>query len=552
MSDKTIINQEIASNKPANQTVLNTEIALPRVNVSSGDILKGKYKIISPLNVSTGEADLYLCKYGVESCVAKIYRRKRAFKPQVLDSLRELDSPYIAKIYDFGEIGGFPFEIIQYFRNGSLQGKRFTLFELRETVIPCINEALNLLHKNGIMHKDLKPSNIMLCNDGKRVALIDFGISSVSEDGNTVVVTQTGMTPEYSAPETFNGLFLAESDYYSLGITVFELFTGRTPYKDMSPEEIARFTALQRVPTNDLPDELAELITAVTYYDVTNRHDKSNPNRRWTYEEVKNWCLRKKQVIPGEGREPATGGVSYKFLGKEYADISSLVPALAENWEDGKRQLYRGHLSAFYKGINPEISDFCMDAEEKSNRNPGKDDVIFWELLYKLDPEMKKFCWKGRSFESLSAFGRDMLEKLWKKDLSDRKFWDSVLQNNLLSLYLGFMKGADAAMISAVSALETSHSLELKDDRDLTLHYYTLAYMLSGQKVLYVDGRQMKTVPELTDYMKSLLDSSYEAFEAFCHRMIDYENNLDVQLEAWLIAIGKRKEIDNWKNHLSK
>ena len=95
--------------------------------------------------------------------------------------------------------------------------------QLKNNIIPALNEGLKVLHDNGIIHKDLKPSNIMLNADGRTVSIIDFGISSIREEGSTVIVTKTGMTPDYSAPETFRGLFLSESDYYSLGITIFEL-----------------------------------------------------------------------------------------------------------------------------------------------------------------------------------------------------------------------------------------------------------------------------------------------------------------------------------------
>ena len=60
----------------------------------------------------------------------------------------------------------------------------------------------------------------------------------------------------------------------------------------------------------------------------------------------------------------------------------------------------------------------------------------------------------------------------------------------------------------------------------------------------------MKNVGELANYMKGLLDSSYEEFEEFCHSLIDYDDTLDVQLEAWLIALGKRKELELWRQGL--
>ena len=79
-----------------------------------------------------------------------------------------------------------------------------------------------MLHDNGILHKRFETiQNIMVGDNLKDVAIIDFGISSAREDNNTIIVTKTGMTPEYSAPETFEICFLEESDYYSLGITLY-------------------------------------------------------------------------------------------------------------------------------------------------------------------------------------------------------------------------------------------------------------------------------------------------------------------------------------------
>ncbi len=487
--------------------------------------------------------------------MAKVYRRQRAVKPEVITTLKAIASPYVAALFDTGVYNELPFEILPYYKNGSLQGKTFTLEELKSTVIPCINEALRVLHQNDLIHKDLKPSNIMFLDDHKRVAIIDFGISSVVEEGNTVVVTKTGMTPEYSAPETFKNLFLKESDYYSFGITLYELYCGYTPYKNMSAEEIAQFTAVQRIPfPKEMPQELQDLISGVTYFDITNRHKKSNPNRRWTYEEVANWCEGKKQVVPGEGSGFAAEKSipPYIFLGQKYQDIPTLVTALAAGWNDGKKQLYRGLLSAFFKNFNPELADFCMAAEEEATRTAGKDDIIFWDLLYRIYPELSGFYWMGQTYESLPALGRDMLERLWKKDPSNHAYWDGILGNKLLSNYLRKVNSQNESLAAAVSALEVSHAVANRSKRDTMMNYYTMAYLLSGQKLFSVGGRQLKSVSELVAYMKSLLDSSYGEFEDFCHALIDYDDTLDVQLEAWLIALGKRRELEAWRTQLAQ
>lgn len=548
-ANATAINSEVIQ-----KTEINPSINSTAVELSTGTILADKYEIVAPLNASTGEADLYICSFDGQKYVAKIYRRQRAVKPEVISVLKSIQSPYVATLYETGTYNGFPFEVLPYYKNGSLQGKKFSLDELKTMIIPCINEALRVLHQNDVIHKDLKPSNIMLLDDKKSVAIIDFGISSVVEQGNTVLVTKTGMTPEYSAPETFRNLFLEESDYYSFGITLYELFCGYTPYKNMSAEEIAQFTAVQRIPfPKEMPQELQDLISAVTYFDITNRNKKENPNRRWTYTEVDNWCKGKKQVLPGEG----TGfGVEhtippYTFLGESYRDTASLVIALASNWKDGKKQLYRGLLSAFFKNFNPEVAGYCIDAEEEATRSSDKDDVIFWKLLYKIYPELNGFYWSGRIYESLPSLGRDMLEKLWSKDESDFPLWGGILRNQLLTNYLSIVKSKNESLKTAVSALEASHNTQSRSKRDTLMNYYTMAYLLSGQKLFAVEDKRLKNVAELTNYMKDLLDSSYDQFESFCHTLIDYDDTLDVQLEAWLISLGKRKELDAWRHSLS-
>lgn len=546
--NSTVINSEVGQ-----ETAINPNIVTATANLSAGTVLAGKYEIVEPLSASTGEADLYVCKYNGAEYIAKVYRRQRAVKPEVITVLKSIDSPYVAKLFDTGIYNDHPFEVLPYYKNGSLLGKKFSFDELKKTIIPCINEALRVLHQNDIIHKDLKPSNIMLLDDNKSVAIIDFGISSVVEEGNTVLVTKTGMTPEYSAPETFRNLFLEESDYYSFGITLYELYCGYTPYKNMNAEEIAQFTAVQRIPfPKDMPQELQDLISAVTYFDITNRNKKNNPNRRWTYTEVDNWCKGKKQVIPGEGTgfgaEKAIP--PYTFLGQAYKDIPSLITALASNWNDGKKQLYRGLLSSFFKNFNPEIAGYCMDAEEEATRTAGKDDIIFWDLLYKIYPELNGFYWMGQTYESLPALGRDMLERLWRNDKSNYSYWDSILGNKLLTNYLSKVKSKNENLADAASALETAHNVGNRSKRDTIMNYYTMAYLLSGQKLFAIGEKRLKSVSEFTAYMKGLLDSSYEEFEDFCHSMIDYDDTLDVQLEAWLIALGKRKELDAWRQGL--
>lgn len=107
MDNKTVINPAVA-NTPA--TVINNEVVAEynRQNqididtttmLSAGTVVCDRYKIQNQLEVSSGEADLYLCSDGQRQFVAKIYKRKFAVKQEVSDALRKIDSPYVAKLY---------------------------------------------------------------------------------------------------------------------------------------------------------------------------------------------------------------------------------------------------------------------------------------------------------------------------------------------------------------------------------------------------------------------------------------------------------------------
>jgi len=564
MANETVINPQLQNSTP---TAINNDIieqynrqngittpANQSQTISENEVICDKYTVIRQLEVTSGEADLYLCKYDDEEYVAKVYKRQMAIKQEVIDKLLTIDSPYVAKLYETGEYNGFPVEILPYYYNGSLQGKQFNEDKLLKTIIPDINEGLKALHDAGIIHKDLKPSNIMLNDDGETVSIIDFGISSAIEGDNTILVTKTGMTFEYSAPETFKGIYYEGSDYYSFGITLFELFCGYVPYANMQPEELEQYILVQKLNyPDDMSPLLQDFISALTYPDITSRNNKENPNRRWTYDEVNRWLNGENLVIPGEGIGNVGKGAlpAFEFMGEEITDPSRLVKAFAENWQEGMKQVFRGNVTSYFRTCNQEIMRKCQAAEEEARTENGKDDIIYWKLLYQIDPKLKGFYWKGQTFESIAAFGRDVLDRLWDKDESQFPYYASVLSEKLLSAYVNLTQPKNEKLKKAAAAIEDSYELELLNGTDMKRTYFLMAYTLSGQKLLLLNGEQIRTVGELYNYMRSVYDESYDKFVTLCHKLVDYDGNLDFQLETWLIAIGKQNEIDKWRDSLN-
>lgn len=156
-------------------------------------------------------------------------------------ALEELSHPNIVKVIEYGEHEGSPFLVMEYASGGTLKqklGKSIPWAEAFLIIIP-IDRALDYAHKNKIIHRDVKPSNILVTDSGQ-LKLTDFGIAKVLEsDEGVTLATTTGVgigTPEYMAPEQGMGHEVdARADIYSLGIVLYELITGQKPFRADTP-----------------------------------------------------------------------------------------------------------------------------------------------------------------------------------------------------------------------------------------------------------------------------------------------------------------------------
>ena len=549
-------------------TEVNPNVKAYGIDIPRGTLLAEKYVIDGPLSTNSGEANLYICSYRKKQYVAKVYRRQSAIKEDVILALEDIKSPYVARLYATGIWNGCPFEILPYYKFGSLEGKTFKFEQLRKYIIPALNEGLKALHDKDVIHKDLKPSNIMLCDDEKSVAIIDFGISSIREGGNTVVVTKTGMTPEYSAPETFRGLYLQESDYYSLGVTLYELYTGHTPYSGSNKESIEKYISIQKIPFPDaFPPELRRLITGLTYNDITNRKDKSNPNRRWTYEEVDSWCKGKQLALPGgEGGEHEVDIVTsmpmFRFQYKAYRDVGELANAMGLDWKNGKKRLYRSLLADHFRTFDQEIASACMDAEEAVRKDPTRADIEFFCVLYKMYPLLRSFHWNDYHFESMLELGNTILDGLRKNSTEVYSMVNTFFSHHLFSERERIVSVENPTRINQISAIETKYSLAQRnsDERLQLEQAYIIGYLYSESQQLVIPNGSFSTIEELTEYSKSLLGKSPEAIDDLSKQLIisskkvkykqskEYTNGpVEVatpQFSAWLYVQGKSSALD--------
>jgi len=163
------------------------------------------------------------------------------FKREV-NLLRNFDHPNIVPVLDFGEHEDSPYIVMPYMRQGTLQDRLqkgpLSMTEAAR-IIGAIARALTYAHEHGVIHRDVKPSNILLDDDGN-IMLSDFGFASWQEASLTL--TGSGMvgTPAFMSPEQCRGDEVdARTDQYALGVVLYRLATGRLPYDGDSPLAIA-------------------------------------------------------------------------------------------------------------------------------------------------------------------------------------------------------------------------------------------------------------------------------------------------------------------------
>jgi eukaryotic-like serine/threonine-protein kinase len=200
----------------------------------------------------------------------KVARDRQDEQPQQLDVFRRflqeyeiaqrIASPAVVRLHDLGVSDEHAWLVMEYFAHGDLRRRMRAGLAPREALrlAAAIARALATIHAAGVLHRDLKPGNIMLRNDGS-VALIDFGLSK--DVALALDVTDTGTifgTPHYMSPEQGHAEGVdARSDLYSLGVIVFEMLTGEKPYRADNPMAIVYKHRKEPVP--QLPSQFAAL-----------------------------------------------------------------------------------------------------------------------------------------------------------------------------------------------------------------------------------------------------------------------------------------------------
>ncbi|MBQ9356690.1 MAG: protein kinase [Prevotella sp.] len=376
-------------------------------------LIKGdEYEMVKCLSDSSGEAQVFLVSRNDKEYVLKVYYPNFDINRKLLQLVRSFQFEMIVELYDYGKtyVDGKHryYELMEYLRGGSLRDvqlngdfNRFRRIALQAAA------ALAYCHENGVLHKDIKPTNFFFRDENQeQLVLGDFGISALREGNSMTYHTTQARTPIYAAPEMYADVIDGEveiapaADFYSLGMTLFATWLGENP---MSSNEriMMRQKSEGRLPRlSELPDKVRQLVQGLT---------SVNQQSRWGYDEVERWFLG--EDVPVDTSSPFLRYKSFIVDPDKniVADnVHELVPLLAEREQLGISYLYNGRLIQWLENSgNNKLSEMLKDII--TNKYPVDKKAGFMYSLYTMEPTFPYTDMHGATCDDVHSIAMSLL-----------------------------------------------------------------------------------------------------------------------------------------------
>ncbi|WP_067803374.1 serine/threonine-protein kinase [Actinomadura formosensis] len=335
-------------------------------------VLGERYTTVAELPVQGAESDLLLVRdAGGDEYVVKIFRRGYRADRDVWAKLPALDSPNVLRILETGHADGRDYEVTPYLPAGNLRALMPLPADAVGEVAAQLAAGLTALHRAGIVHRDLKPENVLVVGtDPVSLVIADFGLSKVLDQ--SVVFASSSRTLAYAAPESLSGQVSPARDWWSLGMIVRELATGRAPFQGLSETVVVDHLATRPVSADDVSDPRLRMLCRGLL--------TRDPRQRWTGEQVREWLDGGSPPVAEESVQ-AEAGSGLPFKGRRFTKRDELARALVENWDHAAQYFFgRGESGEAWRSLREWLADVPDDSSI---------DLVDGHLMAALPPDVK-------------------------------------------------------------------------------------------------------------------------------------------------------------------
>ena len=358
-----------------------------------GSFLSDRYEILSKVGAG-GMSDVYKAKDHILSRFVAIKVLKQEFSEDSsfvtkfraeAQSAAGLEHPNIVNIYDVGSENGLYYIVMEYVEGITLktyiEKKGQLSFKESASIAIQVARGIEAAHNKNIIHRDIKPQNIIISTDGK-VKVTDFGIAKATSS-NTISSDVMGSVHYASPEQARNGFVDGRSDIYSLGIVMFEMVTGRVPFDGDTTvavalqhlqEEIAR----PSIYAPDLPISFEKIILKCT---------QKTPDRRYQTIEELLTDIRRSLAHPDEDFvtiAPLVDGGKTKVISPEELDKIKEGRGVAEDLNDDDTDADNDDEYADGEDDDDEYDESLLDEDEDDEDEDDDDDGKL------LNPKMDK------------------------------------------------------------------------------------------------------------------------------------------------------------------
>ena len=340
--------------------------------LSKGQKINNRYEIVKSIGEG-GMANVYLANDKIldRKVAVKVLRGDlssddkfiRRFQREAL-SVSNLSHPNIVEVYDVGEEDGEYYIVMEYIEGKTLKQllkkrESLTLTEVID-IMTQLTDGISHAHESYIIHRDIKPQNIMIQDDG-RIKITDFGIAMAL---NATQLTQTNSvmgSVHYLPPEQASGKgATVESDIYSMGILMYELLTGTVPFKGDNAVEIALKHMKDKIPSirkqdPSIPQSVENILLKATAKNPRNRYDTAKE----MHEDLLN-CLKEEHANDKK--------IVFEYPENDIDDNTPITPTTKP-----KKRVEKPKEEEIDEDTDELITEIKNDSSKKENDNSDDD-----------------------------------------------------------------------------------------------------------------------------------------------------------------------------------